>query len=198
MYIIVVLLIVGVVVYAHFQEGILTALGMAFNVLFAGLLAFSFFEPVADELAKWFDGTLLEGFEDGLALSGVFAAVFAALKAGVNNVADSELELHPLFQQLASILVAAVAGYFLAGFLLCMLATLPVGQKILGYDPTAIPDGETTLANYFPPDRLWLATMNRLGRQNLSWGPEAVTFDPDGTFSLRYKHLRRYDIPDAP
>ena len=48
------------------------------------------------------------------------------------------------------------------------------------------------------PDRVWLAMMHRMGQDNLSWGEGSVTFDPDGTFPLRYSRLRRYKLPSAP
>jgi hypothetical protein len=195
---VVVLLIMAVVIYSSLQEGLLTAVTMAVNVMFGGILAFAFFEPVAGELGGWLTGTILEGYEDGIALGGIFCAVFGALKLAANNLAPQEMDLPPLFQQVATGVVAGVGGFFLAGFLLCMIETLPLGDKVLGHDPLENVEGPTTLASYFPPDRLWLAMMYRMGNDNLSWGEGSTTFDPEGTFALRYARLRRYKLPSAP
>src|SRR5262245_36599862 len=99
---VVVLLIMAVVVYSALQEGLLTAVTMAVNVIFAGILAFSFFEPVAGELGGWLSGSILEGFEDAIALGGIFCAAFGALKLAANNLAPQEMDLPPLFQQIAT------------------------------------------------------------------------------------------------
>jgi hypothetical protein len=195
---IVVLLIMGVVVYSYLQEGLLTAITMAVNVMFSGIVAFGFFEPVAGEIGTWLNQSILEGYEDAIALGLLFCAVFGALKLAANNLAPQEMDLPPLFQQIGSGVVAAVGGYFLAGFLLCMVQTLPLGDKVLGYDPLENVEAQPTLANYFPPDRVWLAMMHRMGQDNLSWGEGSVTFDPEGTFTLRYSRLRRYKLPSAP
>lgn len=189
------LLIIAVVVYSHLQEGLLTSLTMAVNVVFAGILAFSFFEPVAGALGGIFTGTFLEGFEDSMALCGVFSAVFGVLKLVANNLAPQEMELPALFQQIGSGVVAAIGGYFLAGFLVCALTTLPVGDKVLGHDPLGNLDDRQSMMNYFPADRVWLAMMHRMGEENLGWGEGAGTFDPEGTFPLRYARLRRYKLP---
>ena len=49
----------GIVAYAFWREGPLTAFAMCVNVLLAGLLAFNFWEPIADLLDPAFSDTFL-------------------------------------------------------------------------------------------------------------------------------------------
>jgi len=63
-------------------------------------------------------------------------------------------------------------------------------------------ENKTTPGRHFlPPDRVWLALMNRAGRVTFSQTPEDVfgvegpvypTFDQNGTFEIRYARHRRY------
>ena len=62
------LLMVLALGYAYFVEGIFTGFLMCCNVFISGLVAFDFWEPIADQLEPSFRGTFLQGYEDALAL----------------------------------------------------------------------------------------------------------------------------------
>jgi hypothetical protein len=181
------LLVMAVVAYAHWREGLLTAFAMTCNVLAAGLLAFNFYEPVAAELEPAFAGSFLEGYEDALSLFVLFALPLVGLRYLTNSLAYTELDYHPLAQQVGAVLCALVTGYLVAGFLACLLQTLPLPERFLGFDPQAEPG----LRRRLPPDRVWLAMMHRAGAGPFANG-DNPTFDPDGSFELRYARLRRY------
>jgi hypothetical protein len=181
-----VMLIVG---YAFMREGLLTSVAMLVNIFLAGLLAFNFFEPIAAELESMFEGSFMAGIEDAFSLFVVFAASLGLLRLVTHNLATTELNLHPLVQQIGSVAVGLVAGYLLAGFLLCMVQTLPLNERFLSFDPDAV-QGGPPLRRVMPPDRVWLALMHRGGAGPLAQDPANV-FDPEGTFELRYTRLRR-------
>jgi uncharacterized membrane protein required for colicin V production len=178
------------VAYAAMREGFLMAVAGLVNVLVAGVVAFNFYEPVAGELEGMLAGSFLAGFEDALALFLLFALPLILLRVVCNNLATHEVELPALFQQVGSAAVAAVTGYLLAGFLVCVFQTLPWGQQFLGFDATADP-GAPKIRSLVPPDRVWLALMHRAGNAALSQ-EGSTTFDPEGTFELRYARLRRF------
>ena len=139
-------------------------------------------------------GTFLAGFEDGLTLFALFAAVLAGLRALTNNLANQEVDLPALVQQVGAGAVALVSGYLIAGFLVVFLQTLPWSENFLDFQYQVDP-GAGKFRQFVPPDRLWLSLMNRAGSGPFSQN-DAVTFDPDGTFGLRYTRLRRYkDMP---
>ena len=91
--------------------------------------------------------------------------------------------------------VGAVTGYLVAGFLICMVETLPLDQNFLDFEPRTA--GESSLRSVFPPDRVWLALMNQASKAGFRWkedrdDPEGgPAFDRDGTFELRYARYRR-------
>src|SRR5262245_823244 len=178
------------VAYASLREGLLTAITGLVNVVLAGVVAFNFYEPVAAELEGMLQGSFLAGFEDALALFILFVVPLAILRVVCNNLASHELELPALFQQIGAVAVSAVTGYLLAGFLVCVFQTLPWGQQFLGFDwgaDSASPKARSLV----PPDRVWLGLMHRAGTAALSQ-EGSTTFDPEGTFELRYARLRRF------
>jgi hypothetical protein len=193
MILILTLAVIAIVAYARVREGVLTALTHLFNVLLSGLIAFNYFEPVAAELQKALKGSFLDGFEDALALFALFAAPLGLLRVVCNNLANSELDLPALPQQVGSVAVGALTGYLLAGFLVCAMQTLPFTEKFLGFDATVEPQG-SAIRRVMPPDRVWLALMHRAGAGPFS-NEGATTFDPDGTFELRYARQRRVKEP---
>jgi hypothetical protein len=179
-----VMLIVG---YAYFREGVLTAVAMTVNIFLAGLLAFNFYEPIAGELESMVNGTFLAGYEDTISLFLVFAASLAVLRLITMNLAHTEISLPALAQQITATLFGLISGFLLAGFLVCMLQTLPWSERFLAFEPGVDPSGPQ-LRRYLPPDRVWLAMMSRASTGPLKQG---VPFDPEGTFTLRYARLRR-------
>lgn len=195
------LLVTAAVAYALVREGLLTAVTMLVNVVLAGLVAFNFYEPISDELEKMLVGTFLEKTEDALVLTLLFTGALGVLRVATNNLANQELDLPALPQQIATALVGAVTGYLLAGFLTCMVSTLPLPEKFLGYEAA----DESPLRRYLPADRVWLGMMYHAGAGPFSQGqatPEGLpatlpaTHDPEGSFPLRYARLRR--VKDEP
>jgi hypothetical protein len=180
------LLIMGAVVYAFWREGVLTALAMTCNIFLAGLIAFNFWEPLASGLEPVLSGSFLAGFEDAFCLVFLFAGSLAILRVVSNNIANRQIQYHPAVQQGGSVVCALLAGYLLAGFLLCLVQTLPLPEHFLGFDATY--ESHDAVRRVMPPDRVWLALMARA-----SQGPFAngEPFDPEGSFELRYAKLRR-------
>jgi len=111
------------------------------------------------------------------------------LRVVTHNLANTEMGLAAIVQQVGSVAVGLVSGYLLAGFLVCMLQTLPWSEKFLGFDSSVDPQG-SAIRRVMPPDRVWLALMHRAGAGPFS-NEGATTFDPEGTYELRYARQRR-------
>ena len=184
------LIVMLVVAYAAVREGLLTAIATLVNICIAGVVAFEFFEPIADGLEGTVKGTMFAGLEDSLSLFLLFAPTLALLRFLANNLAPQEVELPPLMQQIGAGAVALVSGYLLAGILVVFLQMLPVGENFLDFQYQVEPNG-SKMREFFPPDRVWLSLMNRAGSGPFSQS-DAVTFDPEGTFGLRYARGRRF------
>jgi colicin V production protein len=192
-------MIILAVAYAQMREGLYTGLCMVINIVIAGLLAFGFFEPIADWLEPTLQGGFLAGYEDFLALVGVFAIALIILRSITNALAPDMLDF-PANAQYAGAGFGLVSGYFLAGFLICAMETLPWSENFYDFKPRG--PGETGTRSIFPPDRVWLAMMRYAGANPLAWEEAPgegdtpydryLTFDRYGTFEVRYQRYRRF------
>jgi len=192
-------LIIVAVAWISLQDGVLTAAARCAAVMLSGLVAFNFYEPLAEYLDPMVTGTFLEGTEDALSLAGLFALTAALLRMLIDNMADQDVEMSAVPQQVASGVVGAATGYLLSGFLTVMLSTLPLPEKFLGHDPLAGLEEPMGLTKVLPGDRVWLSLMHRAGGQGAFGTGDSGTFDPDGTFPLRHAHRRRVkEGPAAP
>src|SRR5262249_32026231 len=187
--------------YFYVREGLFTAAVMFVNVFLAGLLTFNFFEPLADSLGALFTRTFLKGYEDLLALLLLFCICLIVLRAITNKLSDETLEFPGVVPQLGGGLFGLLTGYLLAGFLVCVLETLPWGQHFLDFEPRA--KDESAVRRLLPPDRVWLALMSRAGAYTFCRAEEPTplsespydaykTFDPAGAFESNYLRLRRF------
>jgi hypothetical protein len=173
--------------YFYFREGLFTAVCMCINVFLAGLIAFNFFEPMAGSVEKTVHQTFMQGYEDFVCLTGVFALALGMLRTLSNHVNNEEVHYQPTVNAVGGSLVALVMGYLLSGFLICAMETLPWSQNFLGFEPYR--DNESILRRVLPGDRVWLALMHRAGDTCLA---RDNPFDPDGTYESSYYRFRRY------
>jgi hypothetical protein len=172
------LLIMAGVAYAFWREGLLTAVTMTVNVFLAGLVAFAFWEPIADWLGPMFGDSFLRGYEDAICLVVLFAVTLGLLRLLTNNLANAQLEYHPVLRRVGTAAFGLLTGYLASGFLLCVLQTLPWHVNFLGFDYRA-----DQTPRVLPPDHAWLALMHAA----------MPDFDPEATFEARYARFRRYD-----
>jgi hypothetical protein len=169
-------------------EGLFSAFVMCINILLAGLVACNCFEPIAAALEPHLAGTRALGYEDALSLIFLFWVTLGVLRLATGFLAGTVVSFHPLIQRTGGAVFGLGAGYLAAGFLMVAFQTLPCHENFLGFEPRIHePRG---WRRYLPPDRVWLASMHRAGAGPFSNGPS--TFDPDGTFTLRYARYRRH------
>jgi len=200
------------IAYAFLREGLFTAFTMFFNVFLSGLVAFNFFEPLAERLQTAFTGTFLLGYEDMLCLVGLFCLTLGILRLATNTFANSVIEYPEMLQRVGGALFGLATGYLFCGFFLCCLQTLPWHRNFMDFQPGFDSDSPSALRDVLPPDRVWLATMCRAGAYAFFDGSEdpaqppgaatfidrRITFDKDGTFELRYARYRRYTDQGPP
>jgi hypothetical protein len=195
-------LIMLIIAYAYWREGLFTACCMCVNVLLAGLIAFGFWEPVADLFDSILHGSFLAGYEDFFILIGLFALALGLLRMVTNNLCPNQIEYVGYFQQVGGAMFGLATGYLTAGFLVCALQTLPWHESFMNFEPRS--PKEVGSRGLLPADRAWLSLMRYAGAHAFSWsfveGNEEAddpferyrTFDRHGTFELRYLRYRRY------
>src|SRR5262245_45132485 len=188
------LALVLAVSYAFWREGLLTACCMFINVLLAGLVAFGFWEPLADRLEDVLGDSFLAGYEDCFVLVALFSVTLGGLRFVTNNLAFTTIDFPPALMQVGVVVFGMLTGYLVAGFLVCAFHTLPASDGFLELESKVVAD-KGGLRRLVPPDRVWLAMMHRAGVGPFSWG-QGPTFDPNGNFVLRYGRYRRKDADD--
>lgn len=195
------LLIMLGVGYAYWREGVLFGFCMCVSVLAAGLVAFNFWEPLADLVEGTVQGSTLAGYEDFLCLAALFTITLALMRLGVDVLLPQWMEYPAALHQFGGAALGAIAGYLVSGFLICALETLPWHENFLGFE--AYTREELPIRKFMPPDRVWLGLMhyagayplaaNELANPNSDERYESYdTFDRFGTFELRYLRHRRY------
>ena len=75
------------VTYALASEGLWGAALMFFNLLFSGLLAFNFYEPLANLLAQ--NAAPVSGYADTLCLLGIFLVSLVILRVITESIAPA-------------------------------------------------------------------------------------------------------------
>jgi uncharacterized membrane protein required for colicin V production len=179
-----------VAAYAFWRQGVLPAFAMTVNILLAGLIAFNFFEPIAAELGSMLADSFLHGYEDSLCLVVLFSLTLAFLRWAANALIHTVIEYHPILQQGGAMLFGLMAGYLVAGFLVCVAQTLPANEHFLQFEARVETDSAgKSRHRVLPPDRVWLALMHRASKEFLAW--DETVFDPDGSFEFRYRARRQ-------
>jgi Colicin V production protein len=199
--------IILAVAYAMANEGLFAAVVMTVNVLLAGVLTYSFWEPTADFLESMVAGTFAAGLEDHLAMMILFALFLGGLRLTTNTLTKTEVDFNPNLHRFGGGLVGLVTGYLLAGFLVCAMTTLPLSGGFMGFTPARTDEPSSTERGLFPPDRVWTSLMRRAGISTFSWKTQVSdtgdpydryrTFDQNATFELRYLRYRRHEEKDG-
>jgi hypothetical protein len=208
------LLFMVIVGYAYLREGMFTAFTMCCNVFIAGLVAFNFWEPLADMVDPTFATSVLHGYEDSIFLVLLFCITLGVLRSITNLLSRTQIRFPVGLQQAGGAVFGLATGYLVSGFLICVLQTLPWHENFMYFNPRLEPGLDGALRRVFPADRVWLALMHRAGAYPLSndedlkmagkrpsgdrYIDKYATFDKYGTFEQRYARFRRYnDTRDA-
>jgi hypothetical protein len=181
------------------------------SVLLAGLVATSFYEPVADLLdASYFSYTYMLDF---FSLWGLFFLTFGVLRLGTDLLSRYRLKLHAATEIIGRSLFSVWTAWVFLCFALFTLHTAPLPADAFGGSFQPTPDSRNFVVG---PDRLWLALVHSRSRGALSesisspWfseydlpthpddeGLNVCVFDPQGDFLYKY-YARRAEISQLP
>lgn len=192
-------LVFAAVTYIVASEGAFGA-GVTFLcVLFSGLLAMNFFEPLANFLDSGISA--MQSFSDLVALVGLFALFTFLMRLATDNLAPTELEFDVRVYQVGRWLLAAATGYVTMAFLLTAIHTAPLPREFLGFAPE-----RKNLFDVDAPDRRWLGFTQHVSEKILGRGrifdgsdgrsiPYVTTNDPETpriwpNFPIRYASRR--------
>jgi hypothetical protein len=187
------LLIVVAVTWCVAAEGAWGA-GLTFLcVLFSGVLAMNFFEPVANLLDGM--GSAVEDYSDLVALVGLFALFTFLARLATDNISPTDIEMDARVYNVARWLFGLATGYTTMAILLTALHTAPLPRSFVGFSPER--------ANFFDtaaPDRQWLGFTQHVSEKVLRTGRvfDGPMFEMPGTdqkywpsFPIRYATRRQ-------
>lgn len=168
------LAVLAIVTWCVASEGTWGAATVFFSVLFAGLVAMNFFEPLAATLERSAPGWA--AYSDIVALLGLFAVFIFALRAAGEYLMPMYVEVHGAMHNSVRWLLSAATGYVVVAVLLTSLHTAPLPRSFFGFDP-----GPTRQTFFnLGPDIQWLAFNQYVSQRSLSSGGrpfDAVAFE---------------------
>jgi hypothetical protein len=193
------LIILGIM-YALTSEGLWGAALMFFNVIFSGLIAFNFYEPLAELLAS--NVPQIASFADTLCLLGLFLISLILLRVTTESIAPGMVRFpKPLFH-LGRLFFGLAGGVVTVAILLLAFYTSPVDKKVFGViDYKFKPPFGTGI------DRGWLSFFQYTtgyifaDYNNEVIDPEfgqAKVFDPQGAWLINHQNARPYGKPNVP
>jgi hypothetical protein len=158
------LLIVAGVTWCVAGEGAWGAVLTFLSVLFAGLLAMNFFEPLAN-LLDGMIGSAMQDYSDLVALLGLFALFTFLLRLAADNISPTEIEVDGRLHQVARWLFGLATGYLTMAILLTSVHTAPLPRSFLGFRPEG-----TNFFEIAAPDRQWLGFTQHVSEKVLATG----------------------------
>src|SRR5260221_6822896 len=186
-------LIIAIVAWCVASEGAFGA-GLTFLcVLFSGLLAMNFFEPLADVLDGI--GSDMRYYSDFIALVGLFALFVFLGRLATDSIAPTEIEYDSRIYNAARWLFGLATGYITMAILLTAVHTAPLPREFLGFSPE-----RRNLFEFAAPDRQWLGFTQHVSEKILGTGaifdgpkyPEPeTTQDIWPSFPIRYATRRK-------
>lgn len=146
------LLVFGLVTWCVASEGPWGAALTCLSVIFGGLLAMNFFEPVAALLEQYVSASPdMSQRWDVIALVGIFAITVTLLRLATDRLLPTFIAVHAWLFEGMRWGGAALTGYVTIAILLTALHTARLPREFLGFTPE-----RSNLFNVVAPDRQWL------------------------------------------
>ncbi|MBX3444374.1 MAG: CvpA family protein [Planctomyces sp.] len=156
------LLILAGVTWCVASEGPWGAATTFFSVVFAGLLAMNFFEPVAAAISSSPPWNVRA---DVIALLGLFALGVTGFRVAIEYLQPTQIEVPPMFYDATRWAMGLLTGYLTMAIVLTALHTAPLPREFLGFRPE-----RSNFLEMSAPDRQWLAFTQHCSERIYSTG----------------------------
>ncbi len=125
--------VVGLLTFLIAQDGPWNAILTFFAVVFGGLLAMNFYEPLAVILGR--QSAWMETRADIISLLGLFSVFVFLIRLGLDHVAPTNLELPDLAYKIGQWAFGFATAYVTMAIIATSLHTAPLPRKFLGFTP---------------------------------------------------------------
>lgn len=126
---VIVVILVGVLAYFHYIQGMFSATLSAVCAVFAAVLAFGYHETVVDLLL----GGRAADYAHAMVLVVLFAAIYTILRLAFDGFIPGNIQLPLYLDRVGAVVMGLVAGLFCTGVLAVAAQLLPFGPSIAGY-----------------------------------------------------------------
>ncbi len=206
------LIILGLVAgmtYALMSEGLWGAALMFFNALFAALIAFNFYEPLAQLIVTNVGSETVGSFADMLSLMLLFVVSLLLLRLATENVAPSMVRFPTPVYHLGRVVFGLGASTIVVAMLLLGYQAAPVQKKMLGvmdykYEPMYKERFDRDFLAFFQYTSGYTFARNGVGEDDPGheFRDKPMLFDPKAEWLLKHQAARPYGteaiLEDAP
>ena len=189
-------LLILALTYALISEGLWGATLMFFNVLFAGMIAFNFYEPLAALLAS--NVSFLSGFADTLCLMLIFIVSIVALRLTTETLAPAMVRFPPPLFHIGRIVFGLAGAVVAMAIIVLSFETAPVHKKVLGViDYKARPPFKLGIDHEWLGFFQWttgaiFSNTNAGASDPYKQYGKAKVFDPRAEWLLKHQEARPY------
>jgi hypothetical protein len=165
------LIIIALVTWNVAAEGAWGAAALFLSVIFAGLIAMNFFEPLANFLEVNVSSDWSMRF-DFISLMVLFVGAVFLLRLMSEKIAPGFIAVHSRLYDVCRFGFALMTGYVTAAFLLAAMHTAPLPREFLGFTPER--------KNFFgmtAPDREWLGFVQYVSEKSMQSSERGRIFD---------------------
>ncbi len=193
MIIVILLLVFFACVAMLVREGLWSNALTLINTVTAGLIATSYWEP----LAAWLDGQFatFTYLLDFIAIWTLFVLAFVILRAITDSVSKVRVRFKIPVEYVGGVFFALWTGWVMVGFTTMTLHMSPLSADFMG--GALSPDPQHTVLLRYAPDHQWLGFVHRVTGEGGALSTAASgksdatnTFDPQGEFVTRYGQRR--------
>jgi uncharacterized membrane protein required for colicin V production len=161
------LVIIALVTWNVAAEGAWGAAAILLSVIFAGLLAMNFFEPLAN-LLESFLGSDWSMRLDFISMMLLFVLVVFLLRLMSEKIVPGFIAVHSRLYDVCRFGFALLTGYVTIAFLLAAMHTAPLPREFLGFTPE-----RKNLFGLTAPDREWLGFVQYVSEHSMQSSEES-------------------------
>ena len=180
-----VLVIFGASMAFLFNQGLWSNTLTLINVVTAALIAYTYYEPIADWLDTK-DATYTD-YWDFISIWFLFALSVGIMRTVTDTLSRVKVKFRMPVEKIGSPIMAAWVGWFIVCFSLATLHTAPLHPHFLFGSFQEKPDSKMFFG--LAPDHQFLGFAQRMSEGAFRQRRKQV-FDPDGSYVMRY-HARR-------
>lgn len=195
------------IIYALMSEGLWGAALMFFNVLFAALICFNFYEPLAALIVE--NASFMANLADMVAMMVLFIVPLLLLRLTTETLAPAMVRFPMAVYHPGRILFAVAGAAIVMGITMLAFEASPTQKQIVGvadynYEPIFRERYDKDFLGFFQYTSGYTFARNGVGAPDpgREFSQQPMLFDPHGEWLIRHQEARPYGtgpiLPEEP